>query len=284
MNILTFDIEDWWVYNHYAIGNASDYLPRLDRYLNEILDLLDTKNIKATFFCLGEVAHHHPGVIKKIASFGHHIGCHSYSHRFLGDLSIKEFEEDTKLGIDSIENAIGIKVDAYRAPAFSITEHSKWALGILAENGIKFDCSIFPAVRSFGGFRSFTEQKPSIINYNGSIIKEFPMSVTKIFGKEIAYSGGGYFRLMPYAFVKKTARQSDYMITYFHLKDFDNKQVRKGNLLAKDEPVILRYFKNYYGLNGAYDKFKQFIHDFDFISVKEASEIIDWDKVSRIKL
>jgi polysaccharide deacetylase family protein (PEP-CTERM system associated) len=284
MNILTFDIEDWWVYNHYAIGNASDYLPRLDRYLNEILDLLDARSIKATFFCLGEVAHNHPGVIKKIASHGHHIGCHSHSHRFLGDLNFKEFEEDTKLAIDSIENAIGIKVDAYRAPAFSITEDRKWAIEILVENGIKYDCSIFPAVRSFGGFPSFTENNPAIIQYNSSVIKEFPMSVTKIMGKEIAYSGGGYFRLMPYWMIKKIINQSEYMITYFHIKDFDVKQVKKGSMLAANESYLVRYFKNYYGIKNAYAKFQRFMSDYDFVSVEQAAKMIDWEKAPTIKL
>jgi polysaccharide deacetylase family protein (PEP-CTERM system associated) len=284
VNILTFDIEDWWVYNHYALGNASDYLPRLDNYLSEVLDLLDSRNYKATFFCLGEVARHYPEVLKKIASHGHHIGCHSYSHRFLGDLNPVEFIADTKLAIDCIEDIIGLKVDAYRAPAFSITEDRKWAIEILAENGIKYDCSIFPAARSFGGFPSFKENKPSIIHYNSSVIKEFPMSVTRVIGKEIAYSGGGYFRLMPYPVIKNIVNQSNYMITYFHLKDFDDKQVRRGTMLAADESLILRYFKNYYGIKGAYKKFQRFMNDFNFVSVEQASAMIDWDKAPIIRL
>ena len=284
MNILTFDIEDWWVYDHYGLGNADDYLPRLDWYLNEILDLLDRKNFKATFFCLGQVARQYPYVIKKIASHGHHIGCHSYNHQFLGDLKPEEFAADTKLAIDSIEDAIGIKVNSYRAPAFSITEESKWAIEILAENGIEYDCSIYPATRSFGGFPSAHMNNPTIIKYNHSELREFPMSLTKIFGKEFAYSGGGYFRLMPYPIIERIVAKSNYVITYFHIKDFDVKQLKSSSLLSSRESPILRYFKNYYGIKGAYTKFERLLADFEFVSIEQASKMIDWEKIPKFNL
>lgn len=284
MNILTFDIEDWWVYDHYSLGNAQDYLPRLDRYLSEILDLLDKRNFKATFFCLGLVAHQYPEVIKKIAVRGHHIGCHSYSHRFLADLNPQQFAEDTKLAIDVLEDIIGVTVNSYRAPAFSISKDHKWAFEILADNGIKYDCSIYPSTRSFGGFPSFQENKPTVIQYNNSVIREFPMSLTKIVGKEIAYSGGGYFRLMPYSMIKKIVNQSNYTITYFHIKDFDANQIKKGSLLALKESFIVRYFKDYYGIKSAYTKFQKFMNDFEFVSLDQASKMIDWGKVLVIKI
>jgi len=275
MNILTFDIEDWWVYDHYALGNASDYLPRLDSYLSEILDLLDTRNFKATFFCLGLVALHYPEVIKKIASRGHHIGCHSYSHRFLGDLNPKEFAADTKLAIDCLEDIIGTKVNSYRAPAFSITEDKKWAFEILAENGIEYDCSIYPSTRSFGGFPNFNQKVPSIINYQGIQIKEFPISTISILGKEIAYSGGGYFRLFPYHKIHSIINNSDYVMTYFHIKDFDRLQKRKLNSF-QGESAVIRYLKDYYGLKNNFLKFSKLLSEFEFVSVKQAEENINW--------
>ena len=284
LNILSFDIEDWWVYDHYSLGNPNNYLPRLDWYLSEILDLLDERGFKATFFCLGLVAYKYPEVIKKIASRGHHIGCHSYSHRFLGDLKQTEFALDTKLGIDILEDLIGIKVDTYRAPAFSITPDSKWAIEILAENGIRYDCSIYPSTRSFGGFPSFNENKPCIIKYNNSEIREFPMSLTKVLGKDIAYSGGGYFRLLPYSLIKQIVNKTDYTISYFHLKDFDAYQDKKSSLLTSKELSLVRYFKNYYGIKGAYSKFKIFINDFEFISVKQAASKVDWGNAKTINL
>tara|TARA_B110000003_G_C16550018_1_gene496194 strand:- start:283 stop:1134 length:852 start_codon:yes stop_codon:yes gene_type:complete len=283
MNILTFDIEDWWVYDYYSLGVKKDYLPRINNCLDKILSLLAESNLQATFFCLGEVALKHPEVIKKIADKNHHIGCHSFSHKFLGNLNYREVEVDTKNAIDSIENIIGEKVTAYRAPAFSITENNKWVLEVLARNGITHDCSIFPANRSFGGFPSFKSNKPAIINYEGIQIKEFPMSTSKFLGKEIVFSGGGYFRLFPYWKIKSLMKKSNYVMTYFHIKDFDYKQQRKYSSLNR-ESAIFRYFKDYYGLKGNFNKFLNLISDFDFISLKQADSIIDWDKAPIVNI
>ncbi len=277
MNILTFDIEEWWAYDHYSIGEKEDYLPRLNGYLDYILDLLEERNFKATFFCLGEVAKKEPQTIKKISSKGHQIGSHSFSHIFLGDLNPNEIKEDTRKSIDTIENIIGEKVIIYRAPAFSITEKNKWVLEILAENGITHDCSIFPSNRSFGGFPSFKYRSPAIINYNGVCIKEFPISTTNIMGKEIAYTGGGYFRLFPYWKLKSTIRKNDYVMTYFHIKDFDKEQIRRYRSFH-GESAISRYIKSYYGLNNSFNKFIKLLNDFTFISVEQADALIDWNK------
>ena len=275
MNILTFDIEDWWVYDHYKIGNKSDWLPRLNDYLNRILDVLDKKKIQATFFCLGIVAREYHDVIKLIDSRGHQIACHSDQHEFLFEKSCDFFYNDTKQAIDSLEQVIGKKVTGYRAPAFSFTEKNKWVFEILHELGIEFDCSIYPANRAFGGYANFNETKPCIIKYNSVAIKEFPMALTTIFGKRIAYAGGGYFRILPYSFIKKAIEKSDYVITYFHLKDFDHKQ---KNVLWN------RYIQSYYGVKEAFDKFLKLINDFDFVSLNQASEMINWDEVPIIQL
>ena len=276
MNILTFDIEDWWVYDYYSIGKKEDYLPRLNTYLNQILDILEEKDILATFFCLGEVALHYPTIIKDIAKRGHDIGCHSFGHHFFENATPKEFSDDTYKALDTIQNIIGKKVLSYRAPAFSITEKNNWAFEILIENGIEYDCSIFPAKRDFGGYSSFHQKGPSLINYKGSFIKEFPISISSIFGKEIVYSGGGYFRLFPYPFIKSIMNKSDYVMTYFHIKDFDKEQKRIYSSF-NGASASMRYLKNYLGLKGNYSKFRKLISDFDFVSVEQAAKLIDWD-------
>mgnify|MGYP006427692511 CR=1 FL=1 len=283
MKILTFDIEDWWVYDYYSLGKKKDYLPRLNKYLDKILFLLDEKKLQATFFCLGEVAANYPEVIKKIADKNHHIGCHSFSHKFLGDIKPKEVDTDTRIAIETIENIIGEKVTSYRAPAFSIMEKNKWVLEILAKNGITHDCSIFPANRSFGGFPSFNQQEPTIINYHGIQLKEFPMSTSQLFGREIVYSGGGYFRLFPYWKIKSMTKKSNYVMTYFHIKDFDKKQQRKYSSF-NGESGVSRYFKDYYGLNNNFGKFSKLISDFDFISLEQADSIVNWDEAPIVNL
>ncbi len=267
MNILTFDIEEWYLYGHNNNNSTSYYLPILDKYLRQLLDLLESRNFKATFFCLGKVAKEYPEVIKLIAEHKHEIGCHSNDHQWLTGLSCKELQSDTKESINILEDITGEKIRSYRAPAFSITESNKWAFDILAENGIERDSSIFPVSRDFGGFPSFNHKNPVKISFNGTTIKEFPISTTNILGREIAYSGGGYFRMMPYWLIRRSLLKSDYGMIYLHIRDFDKEQKMTFNK---------RHFKNYYGINKAFGKFCKLICDFDFVNLEIADQTIDW--------
>jgi hypothetical protein len=201
----------------------------------------------------------------------------------LGNATPQEVTEDTRIALDVIENLVGKKVDAYRAPAFSLMEKNSWVLSILAENGIKYDCSIFPSTRSFGGFPGYKTQLPSIIHINGIDIKEFPIATATILGHEIAYSGGGYFRMFPYWKIRSLVQDNDYVMTYFHIKDFDKDQVRTYRSF-EGESAISRYFKKYYGLKYAFPKFCKLISEFDFICIEHADKMIDWDKQPLIEL
>lgn len=268
MNILTFDIEEWYIYQLDGYGGKDYYLPIINGYLDRILDLLDSWGFKATFFCLGAVAREYPLIIRRIDERNHEIGCHSDKHLWLTKFSYKELQADTKNAVVSLEDIIGKKVKSFRAPAFSITENNSWAFEILVENGIERDSSIFPTSRDFGGFPSFYENSPVTISHNGNTLKEFPIGTMKFFGKEIAYTGGGYFRLLPYELIKRVLMNRDYSMIYLHVRDFDKEQMR---YFSK------RYFKDYYGINRAYKKFCKLISDFDFINVQMADEIIDWN-------
>lgn len=273
MNILTIDLEEWYVYS--TILGDKESNKRLENYLDIFLNLFAEHNLHATFFVLGAIARSHPCIIRKIVSAGQEIGCHSDVHSWLTEFNESQFEEDTNRAISSIENVTGVKVLGYRAPAFSITPQNKWALEILKKFGIEYDCSIFPAGRDFGGFADFTADVPSIINNNSIEIKEFPVGIASIFGKKIAYSGGGYFRLLPYSTIKKIISSRDYNMTYFHLRDFDKEQPRKLNL---------RYFKNYYGINSAMQKLQKLITEFHFMNLANANSTIDWTNVPIVKI
>lgn len=270
-NILTFDIEEWYVYNNITLNDSI----RLEGYLDAFIDLFHEKKVKVTFFFLGNIARSHPMILRKVFNAGHEIGCHSDNHVWLTKLNPRQFGEDTKRAISSIESVIGEKVLSYRAPAFSITPNNRWVIEILKANGIEYDCSIFPAERDFGGFLGFESDIPSIIEYNGIVIKEFPISTTNLFSKKIAYSGGGYFRLLPYPYVKQIMKSRNYNMTYFHLRDFDKEQKRL---------ISLRYIKNYYGINQSMDKFTKLLNDFSFTNIKNTSNDINWDKVPIIQL
>ena len=111
--------------------------------MDRILEELDKRNLKGTFFCLGWIAERHPGVIRSIQKQGHHIGCHSYQHELSFRFNEKDFKRDTAMAKSLIEDLIGEEVNAFRAPGFSITKNNTWALRCLGELGFEYDCSMF---------------------------------------------------------------------------------------------------------------------------------------------
>ncbi len=261
MNILTIDLEEWYTYILFKKGVASKYEPILENYLDDILNLLDSRKIKATFFCLGIIARSHPHIIRKIYEQGHDIGCHSDKHHFLTKLTPTQLKEDTYTALDSLEQCIGKKIVMYRAPAFTITQSNKWALEILIDAGIEVDCSIFSANRSYGGFSSLDIKIPTKLNTQSGVILEFPMNFTLFLGQKIIYTGGGYFRIFPYYLLKYLFNDSEYNMTYFHLRDFDVYQ----------KPVYNeRFILNYLGIKGAFNKFHKLIDEFNFVSLSQA--------------
>ena len=280
MNILTFDIEDW--YNCDFISGDFDWGKhevRIYDSVRKILQELDRRNLKGTFFCLGWLAENHPTIIKEIADKGHQIGCHSYQHELSHRFTIEEFIKDTTKAKELIENVIGRKINIFRAPGFSITKNNVWALKALADMGFEYDCSLFPAPHDYGGMPSYGDGTPKRIDVgNGVFIKEFPINIQKIAGKNIVFSGGGFFRLFPYWLINNWAKDSDYMMTYFHPRDFDIGQPVVPNL------PLMRKFKSYVGIKGAFRKFQKLLDNYDFVNVEEANKNIDWSKAEVLTL
>lgn len=292
MNILSFDIEEWYLEKEFY-GNQKHRYAEYDRILDQILQLLNEHGITATFFCLGKIAFDFPEVVKKIARHGHEIGCHSNSHRWVNKMTRKEFEEDTYSAVSELEAVTGNKIRSYRAPAFSIGESNKWALEVLFQNGIVNDASIFPGVRDFGGFPNFTEQKPCIIRYNDISLNEFPIPLFRIpiIGKEIAFSGGGYFRLLPFRFVKTQMTNSEYAMCYFHIadlltekaplmsrKEFESYFKEQGPFLKR----LIRYYKTNIGRQKAISNLVQLIEAFQFFSIEKFKEFNKIEQVIEI--
>ncbi len=285
MNILTFDIEEWYLEKVYY-GDRHDKYPQYDYFLNAILDKLEEKNLRGTFFCVGGMGREFPDVVKRIANKGHEIGCHSNQHVWLNKLTLKECLDDTKVAVDSLEQCIGKKIKSYRAPAFSIGENNKWAFEILSECGIERDASVFPAVRDFGGFAQFGHKTPTLISYNSIHVKEFPICTTNLLGKEMAYSGGGFFRFFPLWYVKREMAKSEYSMTYFHIEDINPETY---GFMSKEEferyfkiPGTLknrcvRYVKFNLGKKTAFSKLLDLIDTTDFINLEQADKAIDWD-------
>lgn len=285
MNILTFDIEEWYL-RKMRYGDTYDKYDVFDSYLNQILDALEARGMKGTFFCVGGMATDFPEVVRRIEQKGHEIGCHSNRHTWLNKMTYEEVKEDTRTAVDALEQCIGKKVKSYRAPAFSIGESNKWAFEILAECGIERDASVFPTKRDFGGFPQFGHKTPTMIVYNESRIKEFPICTTRLAGKELAYSGGGYFRFFPLGFIQKEMKRADYAMTYFHINDLVQEM---NGVMTKEayesyfkEPGTLlnrykRFVKSNLGKKSAFDKLIKLINTTDFVNLEEADSQIDWN-------
>lgn len=281
-NILTFDIEEWSIEKEFGGGRKERYA-EFDRLLDSILGILAERNIKATFFCLGKIALDFPGVIMKIDKEGREIGCHSHAHNWANKMTRAEFREDTRNAVYAIEDLIGKKVKSFRAPAFSIGESNKWSFEVLAECGIENDASIFPGKRDFGGFPQFPAQTPCKIIYDGCEINEFPIPIYNlpILNRGIAFSGGGYFRLLPLFMVKEIMKGRDYNMCYFHIadlihekstfmnrKDFEAYFKENASLVRR----LSRYMKSNIGRSRAFKNFSELLHDFQFVSVEEYVE------------
>lgn len=282
MNILTFDIEEWF----HILDNDStktvdkwgNYEVRIHRNMDRIFNVLEKTNTKATFFCIGWIAEKYPEVIREIIHRGFEIGSHTRMHQLVYDQTKLEFSNDVEHSIKTLEDISGTKVKYFRAPGFSITENETWAFEVLLKNGIEVDCSIFPSSHGHGGFPSYPKALPSLINYRGQLIKELPINSKSLYGKSIIFSGGGYFRLIPYWFINKWINETDYVMTYLHPRDFDTEQ-----------PVIkelssFRKFKSYYGLQGSIKKLERLLNDFDFIDINTAVKTLNWDEVPVVTL
>ena len=197
-------------------------------------------------------------------------------HQLAYEFNRKEFNQDLERSVKSIEDITGKKVRAYRAPGFSFMHKNKWVFEALIKNGIEMDCSVFPAKRAHGGFKEFGYAEPAYIEVDGGKIKEFPINIYPVFGKNIIFSGGGYFRLIPYPLLKHFMKKSNYVMTYLHPRDFDAEQPMIEGLSA------FRRFKSYVGLKGSYDKLEKLINDFTFVDLEEANSIMDWSKAKTI--
>lgn len=204
---LTVDVED-------AINQAmrnffgQEKEPTYRVYDNtmRLLDLFAEFDSKATFFILGEVAKSHPALIREIASRGHELGIHGYTHKRYTQLSPSELKEEITTAKKLVEDSSGMEVIGHRAPEFSINQTNLWALDVLHSAGIRYDSSIFPAKVGRYGWKGFSKDIDWFELESGKRIIEAPLSTIRFLGKEIPACGGGYLRAFPYFFTRQSFR------------------------------------------------------------------------------
>jgi polysaccharide deacetylase family protein (PEP-CTERM system associated) len=270
LNALTVDVEDYYhvsAFEEIAPRERWNSFPsRIVSSTGRILDVLGRSSVKATFFVLGWVADRHPALVRAIRSAGHEVACHSYWHRLVYRQTPKEFRADLRRARDVLQDLTGEAVTAYRAPSFSITRKSLWALDVLIEEGFAFDSSVYPTYHDRYGIPG-APAHPHTIRRPAGVIHEFPMAVWHKFGYPLPVGGGGYFRLYPY-FVTRwglrslNARGAPFA-AYVHPWELDPDQPRLS-------PGRVRAFRHYIGLRRTEAKLARLLRDFRLGTLSEA--------------
>lgn len=238
LNALTIDVEDYFQVTafegHVDRGQWDNYELRVATNTRRVLELLEEYQIKATFFILGWVAEREPQLIKEIAAGGHEIACHGYGHELVYRIGPERFREDIRKAKALLESITGIQIQGYRAPSYSITTQSLWALDVLIEEGFSYDSSIFPVYHDTYGMPD-AERFPHTISRPSGVLKEFPLSTLPISIGSREYrlpiAGGGYLRLFPAWLLCKGLQRINRVegqpaIVYFHPWEIDPDQPR----------------------------------------------------------
>lgn len=268
-NALTIDLEDW-----FQVSNLEGCLTReqwdscefrLRRNTDFLLDLLNDTHKKATFFILGWNAERYPSLVRDIAQCGHEVATHGYSHELVYTMTQAEFRDDLRRSIDVIESAADVRVRGHRAASFSLTERCLWALEIMAAEGITYDSSMFPIKHDRYGVSPHWNQIRDIVTRSGSVV-EVPITPFHFMGTNLPFSGGGYFRLLPYPVVKRITRTmnrcGNAVVFYFHPWEMDNE-------IPRFRMNMLKSFRCYLNIASNAGKFAALLRDFDFAPISE---------------
>jgi polysaccharide deacetylase family protein (PEP-CTERM system associated) len=247
-HIMSIDVEDYFHVEAFAdiVDRArwGTYECRVEANTRRLLDLLDEHAVEATFFILGWVAERFPGLVREIVARGHEPACHSYWHRLIYRLAPRAFAEDTRRAKDVIEQAAGVAVVGYRAPSYSITARSLWALEVLAEAGFAYDSSIFPIRHDVYGIPDAPRHPFRVATASGPLI-EYPITTFRLLGRHnLPVGGGGYLRIFPSWYTRmgcaRARRDGLPIIAYIHPWEVDPDQPRLGGRLK----ARLRHYTN----------------------------------------
>lgn len=271
---MTVDVEDYFHVSAFSESiDRSDWdkhTLRVERNTHQLLDLFDGHDIKATFFVLGWVADRVAGLISEIASRGHEVACHGYSHQLVYRQTPDVFREETLRSKGLLEDIIQSPVRGYRAASYSITNKSLWALDILAEAGFEYDSSIFPVRHDRYGIPDAPKYPYQLTTPNGQTLVEFPLSTAKLLGYRLPMAGGGYFRLYPYALTRMGLRQINHrdgkpFIFYLHPWEIDTDQPRI-------DASWLSRFRHYNNLDKCESRLRRLMSDFSFTTTRDVLE------------
>lgn len=277
-HIFSVDVEDYFQVSAFESNierrSWDDYPSRVERNTDIILEMLAKHNATGTFFTLGWVADRFPNVVRKIVNAGHEIASHGWWHQRITTMTPQQFKEDVYSAKALLEDVSGHRVLGYRAPSFSLTPKTDWALDVLIETGYRYDSSLFPIRRKDYGFPE-TPPLPHVIHRDNGEIMEFPLATLRIGKQHIPAAGGGYIRHFPYAIIRKAFREhtSNQIPGVFYIHPWE---------IDPDQPTIdttaitrLRHYRN---LDKTATRLERLLSEFKFTSIAKQlgeSTIID---------
>jgi len=261
-NAMTVDVEDFFQVQAFAdrIGRGAweSFPTRVAKNTDRVLELFAAAGVSGTFFVLGWVGERYPDLVRRIVAHGHELASHGFSHVPVHEQSIDEFRFDVRKTKRLLEDTAGVPVKGYRAASFSIGAKTLWALDVLAEEGYAYSSSIFPVLHDFYGMPdaprfAFRPRRDGFL--------EVPMTTVSAFGRNLPCSGGGYFRLAPYALSywalqRVNQRERQPCIFYFHPWEIDPAQPRIDGLTLKSR---LRHYVNLHRMEA---RLRRLLRDF----------------------
>ncbi len=261
-NALTIDVEDYFQVSAFARYIRRDEWDarecRVERNVGRILEILAERDVKATFFTLGWVAERYPQLVRRLVAEGHELASHGYGHERASDLSRAAFTQDVTRAKKLLEDVSGQRVRGYRAPSFSIGTGNLWAFDVLAQAGHDYSSSIYPIKHDHYGM---PDSPRFAYRVGGSGLLEVPVTTLRMMNRNLPSSGGGYFRLLPYALsrwmigqVNREDREA--AIFYCHPWEFDVDQPRIPGIDAKTR------FRHYVNIGRMEDRLRSLLQDF----------------------
>ena len=261
VNALTIDVEDYFQVSAFAPQIARSEWDsrecRVERNVNRILELLDSQHTQATFFTLGWIAERYPQLVRQIVAQGHELASHGYAHERASDQSAEVFYADIQQAKTILEDLSGQPVIGYRAPSFSIGSHNLWAFDCLARAGYRYSSSIYPIHHDHYGM----PDAPRFAHQVRPGLQEIPITTLRLFQLHLPASGGGYFRLLPYALSRwmlrqVNARDGQSGVFYFHPWEIDTDQPRVAGISLKTR------FRHYVNIGRMENRLKCLLNDF----------------------
>ncbi|MGH7263770.1 MAG: XrtA system polysaccharide deacetylase [Candidatus Rokuibacteriota bacterium] len=235
VNALSVDVEEYYhalVFQDGTRGlTRGGFESRVEDSVERVLGLLDTREVRATFFVLGEVAIAHPALVRKIAGNGHEIACHGHRHELVSGQSPAEFRADVRQAKDVLEDLTGEPVLGYRAPNFSIGRAQRWAYDVLLEEGFRYDSSTYPILHDRYGDPGAPRFPHEVRRTGDRTLMEFPIGTARVGGVNWPVGGGGYFRLLPVTWIRRGIQRVNRLegrptMFYFHPWELDPDQPR----------------------------------------------------------